>query len=72
MSDITKCHGFDCPVKEKCKRYTAKSSELWQAYFLETPYEKTDNSFRCDMYWGEDAEAIWRDLNDVMGISLPE
>ncbi len=21
MSDITKCHGFDCPVKEKCKRF---------------------------------------------------
>ena len=72
MSDITKCHGFDCPVKEKCRRYTAKSKEVWQAYFLEAPYEKTDNSFRCDMYWGEDAEAIWRDLNDVMGINLPE
>ena len=44
MPDITMCHGFECPVKEKCKRFSAKPDEHWQAYFLEPPYEKTDTS----------------------------
>lgn len=72
MPDITMCHGFECPVKEKCKRFSAKPNEHWQAYFLEPPYKKTDTSFTCYYYWGDGAEAIWKQLNDIMGISLPE
>jgi hypothetical protein len=72
MSDITKCHGLDCPVKEKCKRFTARSNDNWQAYFLEPQYDKTDTSFTCDMYWGDNAEAVWQDLKRAMGINLPE
>lgn len=72
MSDITKCHGFDCPVKEKCRRYTALANEHWQSYFLDPPYEKTDTSFSCDMFWGDNAEAVWQDLKRAMGINLPE
>lgn len=72
MPDITLCHGFECPVKEKCKRFSAKPDEHWQAYFLDPPYDKTDTSFKCDFYWGDGAEAIWKQLNDIMGIDLPE
>jgi len=76
MPDITLCHGFECPVKEKCKRFTAKSSEHWQAYFLDPPYAVTDNVFKCDMFWGENAEAIMQQLMGIVtgkdGEELPE
>ena len=48
MSDITKCNGRNCPVKQKCKRYTAKESFL-QSYFSESPIKDG----KCDMYWEE-------------------
>lgn len=31
MPDISKCNGKDCPIKEKCFRYTSKSS-MYQTY----------------------------------------
>ena len=31
MNDTSKCSGNNCPMKKKCKRYTAKSA-VWQAY----------------------------------------
>ena len=60
MSDITKCKGQGCPAKELCKRYTAEESFL-QSYFLEAPIK--DN--KCDMFWGENAEAIFNQLNKI-------
>lgn len=44
--DITKCKGEGCPIKENCKRYTAKES-LMQSYFIESPIENG----KCEMYW---------------------
>lgn len=32
MPDISKCYGKDCPLKEKCYRYTCEPDELHQAY----------------------------------------
>lgn len=32
MADITMCEGNNCPVKEKCHRYTAHANELWRSY----------------------------------------
>jgi hypothetical protein len=32
MSDISKCDGHDCPVKEHCFRFTAPSNEYQQSY----------------------------------------
>ena len=76
MSDITKCHGFDCPVKEKCKRFTEPASKFWQAYFLDKPYTLTDNVFKCDMYWGDTQDAIMQQLMGIVtgkdGEELPE
>lgn len=62
MPDITMCEGTDCPHKEKCYRYTAKPSEFRQSYFAEPPIKDG----KCDHYWGEQAEAIWNQLKDIV------
>ena len=46
MSDIAKCIGKDCKVKESCYRFTAPPSEYWQYYIM--PQVKDG---KCDMYW---------------------
>lgn len=61
MSDITKCRGVNCPIKDQCKRYTAKES-VWQSYFMESPIKDG----KCDMYWGENAEAIFNQLKGIL------
>jgi len=65
MADITKCTYEDCPVKTKCYRYTADANELWQSYFMDTPGEIVDGKFTCDMYWGDNAEAVWNQLKNI-------
>ena len=65
MTDITKCNGVDCPVRDKCYRFTAKDG-IWQSYLFSPPFEIIDGKFTCDMYWGEGAEGIWKQLNDIM------
>lgn len=62
MSDITKCKGTDCPVKENCYRYTAKANELWQSYFVEPPIKDG----KCEMFWGENNEQIDQMLKDIV------
>lgn len=49
MADISKCNGDGCPKKDNCYRYTAPSSEHWQAYFTLVPYNHTEK--KCDVYW---------------------
>ena len=61
MSDITKCQGTKCPVKEHCKRFTATPNEHWQAYFSKPPLKKG----KCDMFWGDNAESIWKQLKEI-------
>ena len=59
MSDITKCKGDNCPVKEHCYRFTAPSDEYMQSYFVDSPGEHHDDGkFICDKYWGENADKI--------------
>ena len=62
MPDITLCGGTNCPHKEKCYRYTAKPSEFRQSYFAEPPIKDG----KCDYYWGEQSEAIWNQLKDIV------
>jgi hypothetical protein len=59
--DITLCVGTDCPYKETCYRYTSKPSD-WQSYFSEPPIKDG----KCDMYWGDNAEAIFNQLKDIV------
>ena len=47
MSDISKCKGTNCPLKEKCYRYKAKESKYWQSYIVEVPYEDG----KCKYFW---------------------
>jgi len=47
MADITKCQGGDCPVKEKCYRYTAPVSDFRQSWFCEYPLKKG----KCDYFY---------------------
>jgi hypothetical protein len=60
--DITLCLGTDCPYKETCYRYTAKANEYYQSYFTEPPIKDG----KCDMYWGDNAEAIFNQLKDIV------
>ena len=46
--DITLCKGLDCPLKETCFRYTAKSDSLYQSYLINTPIDKENE--KCDYY----------------------
>ena len=53
MPDISKCFGNDCPLKEKCFRYTCKPDELWQSYNDFKSYlneDKTD----CEQFISND------------------
>lgn len=47
MSDITKCSGFLCPLKDNCYRYKAIDG-IGQSYFTEQPYKDG----KCEMFWG--------------------
>lgn len=44
------CRSKECPIKDKCYRFTAKPSE-YQYYFIESPFEINDDKFSCDMLW---------------------
>ena len=64
MADITMCSGKDCPLKESCYRFTATPSEFRQSYFFQPPVIKGEE-ISCEMYWGDQANAIWKQLKDI-------
>jgi len=49
MSDISKCTGKGCPLKEECYRFTAPAKELWQSYFTNVPYDESKKE--CKYLW---------------------
>lgn len=49
--DYTLCDGWDCPLKEKCFRFKAKSKSLYQSYFTEMPYDKIKKE--CSEFWAD-------------------
>jgi hypothetical protein len=51
--DIRMCRGTNCPVREKCYRFTAPPSEYWQSFFSEVPIRIEDGKLKCDYYWGD-------------------
>lgn len=65
MADITKCNGDDCPIKNKCYRYTAFANYKQQSYFTEIPGKIEDGKFTCEMYWGVNNEAVFNQLKDI-------
>ena len=65
MPDIAMCEGTNCPVKEKCHRFTAKPDQ-YQAYFVDAPGETKDGEFTCSYFWGEQSQGIWEQLNNIV------
>lgn len=61
MTDITKCSGDSCPLKENCFRYKAKDS-CWQSYFVGTPI---DENGKCEYFWSfnnlDFVQRVWND-----------
>ena len=53
MSDITMCEGINCPIREKCYRFRAKTN-LVQHFFLKTPYEYS----HCDKFISYEDELV--------------
>lgn len=55
MSDISKCKGVrgkeECPLKDKCYRYTALASEHYQSYIYHTPFREERGKIVCDLFW---------------------
>jgi len=62
MADITKCKGTDCPLKENCYRFTAKSNDVYQSYFVDPPIKDG----KCDMFWGETQKEILNQLENIV------
>ena len=48
MTDITKCEGKECAMKETCWRYKAPKG-YYQSYFTESPINKETKE--CEYYW---------------------
>ena len=46
MSDISKCKGTNCPLRDNCKRYINKTSE-YQSW-IATPYDEIKEE--CEYY----------------------
>lgn len=80
--DITKCEGTNCPIKEKCFRFTAKADE-YQSVFVDVPGKWVDGNesygnlpqdystitsrkFICDMFWGEKSDEIYQTLQNIV------
>lgn len=53
MSDITKCPGDNCPLKETCYRFTAIANTFRQFYFIKSPIKENKT---CDDYWEDNYE----------------
>jgi hypothetical protein len=65
--DITMCKGTDCPLKENCYRFTAKSNDVYQSYFVDPPIKDG----KCDMFWGETQKEILNQLKNIVnGIQM--
>lgn len=62
MADITKCKGDECSIKESCYRFTAKASEFWQSWFLNSPIKDG----KCDMFWGVENDYTMKQIKDIL------
>jgi len=60
--DITMCKGTDCPLKENCYRFTAKSDDVYQSYFVDPPIKDG----KCDMFWGKTQKEILNQLENIV------
>lgn len=64
MAEITKCPGGDCPLKEKCYRFTAANS-FHQSYLSTPPFIIENGKPQCKMFWGESADLLFEQLKAI-------
>ena len=63
--DITKCSGGNCPLKEKCKRFTAKDSKQMKS-LMPAPFKINKGMFECDLFWGEQSGYLLEMLKSIL------
>ncbi len=59
MSDITKCNGGSCPLKDNCKRYISEDSKFCQSYFIDIPFEED----KCEYFLKYDTRISNSDIS---------
>lgn len=59
MTDITKCKGNNCPLKNTCYRFTAPS-DRYQSFFLEVPYKEG----KCEQFWATEQHINKEGINE--------
>ena len=62
MSDMTKCTGIDCKLKDKCYRYTAENNDNKQSFFTKPPLDKLGD---CEFFWGLNQDHIYKFIKDI-------
>lgn len=66
MADIQKCVGTGCPLRERCYRYTAPSSDFNQSYLITVPFKEGGLITTCSYYlidYKKDNRNIFKTLN---------
>lgn len=71
MSDITKCSGLNCPIKDKCYRFMSETEPRYQSWFVEVPGkwhndEINKKVWECEMFWGHQNQSIMNQLKQIM------
>jgi len=55
---LQKCYGGECPVKDKCLRFTKKSHEYMQPYFKAEPFVIEYGYFMCQHFIGGEINGL--------------
>lgn len=67
---------MNCPLRNKCYRFTSIPTPDQQSYFVESPAEyefgeaTVPKFVRCEMFWGENQQQILDTLNRIVGGDL--
>jgi len=64
MADITMCKNDQCPLKDKCHRFTSEPS-MRQFYFAENPSTYVHGKFECKMFWGDSSDYLLEVLKSI-------
>lgn len=55
---MQKCNGGECPVKDKCLRFTKKGNEFMQPYFNSEPFIIEYGHFMCQFFIGGEINGL--------------
>lgn len=66
MADITMCEGKDCPLKEKCRRFTDTPTPKRQSWFTISPWKENNGVIKCEFFWGDNSDQIIEQIKDIL------